>query len=141
MRKWISVEYNLILFVQVLPLVPPGRKANEEGSPYSGQVTLFIPIRYLFIVLLLYFHFFFSLVGGGDFWEIWMCCAINQILIENKIFLESFLRIRITLVCCVLSIGLAHIINYLLLLILSWSNFWMLCLEFLDESQRNGMSL
>ncbi|KAL1314315.1 hypothetical protein HN51_041115 [Arachis hypogaea] len=22
---------------QVLPLVPPGRKANEEGSPYSGQ--------------------------------------------------------------------------------------------------------
>jgi len=23
---------------QVLPLVPPGRKANEEGSPYSGQV-------------------------------------------------------------------------------------------------------
>jgi hypothetical protein len=28
--------------VQVLPLVPPGRKANEEGSPYSGQVTLFI---------------------------------------------------------------------------------------------------
>ncbi|KAJ0041307.1 hypothetical protein Pint_26906 [Pistacia integerrima] len=23
---------------QVVPLVPPGRKANEEGSPYSGQV-------------------------------------------------------------------------------------------------------
>ncbi|KAF5198559.1 4-alpha-glucanotransferase, partial [Thalictrum thalictroides] len=22
---------------QVLPLVPPGRRANEEGSPYSGQ--------------------------------------------------------------------------------------------------------
>ncbi|KAB2597304.1 4-alpha-glucanotransferase [Pyrus ussuriensis x Pyrus communis] len=22
---------------QVIPLVPPGRKANEEGSPYSGQ--------------------------------------------------------------------------------------------------------
>ncbi|KAJ0096579.1 hypothetical protein Patl1_27564 [Pistacia atlantica] len=22
----------------VLPLVPPGNKANEEGSPYSGQV-------------------------------------------------------------------------------------------------------
>lgn len=26
---------------QVLPLVPPGRKANEEGSPYSGQVFMF----------------------------------------------------------------------------------------------------
>lgn len=25
---------------QVLPLVPPGRKANEEGSPYSGQVSM-----------------------------------------------------------------------------------------------------
>lgn len=26
--------------LQVLPLVPPGRKANEEGSPYSGQVIM-----------------------------------------------------------------------------------------------------
>ncbi|KAK2655954.1 hypothetical protein Ddye_009006 [Dipteronia dyeriana] len=32
---------------QVLPLVPPGRKANEEGSPYSGQV-IFLPIKFLF---------------------------------------------------------------------------------------------
>ena len=28
---------------QVLPLVPPGRKANEEGSPYSGQVRFGYP--------------------------------------------------------------------------------------------------
>lgn len=27
---------------QVLPLVPPGRKANEEGSPYSGQVMTYL---------------------------------------------------------------------------------------------------
>lgn len=25
---------------QVLPLVPPGRRANEEGSPYSGQLVM-----------------------------------------------------------------------------------------------------
>jgi hypothetical protein len=51
---------NLFLCVQVLPLVPPGRMANEDGSPYSGQVTLFIQTCYLFS-----FHFFFTLVGGG----------------------------------------------------------------------------
>lgn len=27
--------------MQVLPLVPPGRKGNEDGSPYSGQVNSF----------------------------------------------------------------------------------------------------
>ncbi|KAK7282404.1 hypothetical protein RIF29_11137 [Crotalaria pallida] len=37
---------------QVLPLVPPGRKANEEGSPYSGQDancgnTLLISLEHL----------------------------------------------------------------------------------------------
>lgn len=36
---------------QVLPLVPPGRKGNEEGSPYSGQVKLYLPICFLFIFL------------------------------------------------------------------------------------------
>lgn len=27
---------------QVLPLVPPGRKSGEDGSPYSGQVMLYV---------------------------------------------------------------------------------------------------
>lgn len=27
-----------VIVAQVLPLVPPGRKSNEDGSPYSGQV-------------------------------------------------------------------------------------------------------
>ena len=37
-----NIVLEHILFIlswQVLPLVPPGRKSNEDGSPYAGQVT------------------------------------------------------------------------------------------------------
>ncbi|KAJ6733440.1 4-ALPHA-GLUCANOTRANSFERASE DPE1 CHLOROPLASTIC/AMYLOPLASTIC [Salix koriyanagi] len=48
LRYWRPLVARLFRFIdwlhdagcsvwQVLPLVPPGRKANEEGSPYSGQ--------------------------------------------------------------------------------------------------------
>lgn len=39
---------------QVLPLVPPGRKANEEGSPYSGQVLNFVLELFYIIEFLLF---------------------------------------------------------------------------------------
>jgi len=54
---------------QVLPLVPPGRKANEEGSPYSGQVRFgsvlivfffFFFLAQLFRFCSFFFFFFFS---------------------------------------------------------------------------------
>ena len=31
----------MFVCMQVLPLVPPGRKGNEDGSPYAGQVKSF----------------------------------------------------------------------------------------------------
>ncbi|KAK1309441.1 hypothetical protein QJS10_CPA09g00458 [Acorus calamus] len=34
--------------LQVLPLVPPGRKSNEDGSPYAGQIDIFIAQQFLF---------------------------------------------------------------------------------------------
>lgn len=48
---------NIILFVQVLPLVPPGRKGNEEGSPYSGQVSDMLSL-YCFVIVFPFLFFF-----------------------------------------------------------------------------------
>lgn len=59
--------------MQVLPLVPPGRKANEEGSPYSGQVMTFLinqsfnsPSPFFLYLLFLYLSYVWGGGWGGD---------------------------------------------------------------------------
>lgn len=59
---------------QVLPLVPPGRKANEEGSPYSGQVLSFV----LDLFNIIEFHFNSIRQCGFECWSLRMRIVVTR---------------------------------------------------------------
>jgi hypothetical protein len=110
--------------VQVLPLVPPGRKANEEGSPYSGQVTLIISTSHLFSVFLSYCFCFLLACGGGvekiECIVQWMNEMYNCKYIKEKemyIGKKCFLEVIPYNYSSILRNGFTRIISYLLLLL------------------------